>query len=72
MADEEIPPKVREKLFAFRDANWAARAGYARQREAARHGDEESVALLEKGRPDRMLAVDRTRVELDEAIRRWE
>lgn len=69
---EEIPPKVGATLLAYRDANRMARACYRLQREAARRGDDRSVELLEKGWPDRMLALDRTRTAHDEAIRAWE
>ena len=71
MIDDEIPARVREKLIAYRDATWAARASYQRQRDAARRGDDATVDLLEKSRPDRMLTIDRTRAELDEAVRAW-
>jgi hypothetical protein len=72
MDEHEVPYTVLKKVLTYRTAMMIARGAYERQRDAARRGDMTQVNLLEKTRPDRMYAVDRARVELDEAIRCWE
>jgi len=66
-----IPDLVRAKVLSYREAMMIARNAYERQRDAAHRGDTGTVDLLEKGRQDRVMAIDRARRELDEQIRAW-
>jgi hypothetical protein len=68
---DEIPEDVRRALFAYREANLNAQSGYLALCDAARRGDGKAAAAIEKGRDARRLAQDRTRRELDEAVRQW-
>jgi hypothetical protein len=68
---ETIPIAVSDALRAYRDAITVARSSYERQRDAAHRGDKGTVDLLEKSRQDRVMAIDRTRRCLDEAVRAW-
>jgi hypothetical protein len=68
---EELPEDVRRKLHQYREANLEAQSGYLALCDAARRGDGKEVSKLEAGRDARRLAQDKTRRELDEAIRSW-